>query len=31
MFRGDLFVQEIGVASNHVTEELPVTLAKAKP
>jgi hypothetical protein len=30
MFRGGLFVQSIGVGSNHVVEEVPVTLAKAK-
>jgi hypothetical protein len=29
MFRGGLFVQAIGVGSNH--EEAPVTFAKAKP
>jgi hypothetical protein len=31
MFHGGLFVQAIGVGSNHVAEEAPVTLAKAKP
>jgi hypothetical protein len=30
MFHGGLFVQAIGVGSNHVVKELPVTLAKAK-
>jgi hypothetical protein len=30
MFRGGLFVQAIGVGSNHVAQEVPVTLAKAK-
>jgi hypothetical protein len=30
MFSGDLFVQAIGVGSNHVAKEAPVTLAKAK-
>jgi hypothetical protein len=30
MFRGGLFVQVIGVGSNHVAKEAPVTLAKAK-
>jgi hypothetical protein len=30
MFRGGLFVQAIGVGSNHVVKEVPVTLAKAK-
>jgi hypothetical protein len=30
MFRGGLFVQAIGVGSNHVAKEAPVTLAKAK-
>jgi hypothetical protein len=31
MFRGGLFVQAIGVGSNHVAKEVPVTLAKEKP
>jgi hypothetical protein len=31
MFRGGLFVETIGVGSNHVAKEVPVTLAKAKP
>jgi hypothetical protein len=31
MFRGGLFVQAIGVGSNHIAEEVPITLAKAKP
>jgi hypothetical protein len=31
MFRGGLFVHVIGVGSNHVAEEVPITLAKAKP
>jgi hypothetical protein len=31
MFHGGLFVQEIGVGSNHIEEEVPVTLAKVKP
>jgi hypothetical protein len=30
MFCGGLFVQAIGVGSNHVAKEAPVTLAKAK-
>jgi hypothetical protein len=30
MFRGGLFVQAIGVGSNIVAKEAPVTLAKAK-
>jgi hypothetical protein len=30
MFCGGLFVQSIGVGSNHIAEEVPVTLAKAK-
>jgi hypothetical protein len=30
MFCGGLFVQAIGVGSNHVVTEEPVTLAKAK-
>jgi hypothetical protein len=30
MFHGGLFVQAIGIGSNHVAEEVPVTLAKAK-
>jgi hypothetical protein len=30
MFRGGLFVQAIGVESNHVAKKAPVTLAKAK-
>jgi hypothetical protein len=30
MFRGGLFVQAIGVGSNHVAKEAPVTLAKAR-
>jgi hypothetical protein len=30
MFCGGLFVQAIGVGSNHVEREVPVTLAKAK-
>jgi hypothetical protein len=30
MFRGGLFVQAIGVGSNHIAKEAPVTLAKAK-
>jgi hypothetical protein len=30
MFCGGLFVQAIGVGSNHVVREAPVTLAKAK-
>jgi hypothetical protein len=30
MFRGGLFIQAIGVGSNHVAKEAPVTLAKAK-
>jgi hypothetical protein len=30
MFRGDLFVQTIGVGSNHIAKEVPVTLAKTK-
>jgi hypothetical protein len=30
MFRGGLFVQAIGVGSNHVAKKVPVTLAKAK-
>jgi hypothetical protein len=29
-FCGGLFVQAIGVGSNHVVREAPVTLAKAK-
>jgi hypothetical protein len=29
MFRGGLFVQAIGVGSNHVAKEAPVTLDKA--
>jgi hypothetical protein len=31
MFRGGLFVQAIGVGSHHIAEEVPITLAKAKP
>jgi hypothetical protein len=31
MFCGGLFVQAIGVGSNHVVEGVLVTLAKAKP
>jgi hypothetical protein len=30
MFCGGLFIQAIGVGSNHVAKEAPVTLAKAK-
>jgi hypothetical protein len=30
MFCGGLFVQAIGVGSNHIAKEVPVTLAKAK-
>jgi hypothetical protein len=30
MFFGGLFVQAIGVGSNHVVREAPVTLAKEK-
>jgi hypothetical protein len=30
MFGGGLFVQTIGVGSNHVAKEVPATLAKAK-
>jgi hypothetical protein len=30
MFRGGLFVQAVGVGSNHVAKEAPVTLAKTK-
>jgi hypothetical protein len=30
MFCGGLFVKSIGVGNNHVAEEVPVTLAKAK-
>jgi hypothetical protein len=30
MFCGGLFVQAIGIGSNHVVRETPVTLAKAK-
>jgi hypothetical protein len=30
MFRGGLFVQAIGVGSNHVAKEALVTFAKAK-
>jgi hypothetical protein len=30
IFCGGLFVQAIGVGSNHVVREAPVTLAKAK-
>jgi hypothetical protein len=30
MFCGGLFIQAIGVVSNHVAKEVPVTLAKAK-
>jgi hypothetical protein len=30
MFRGGLFVQAIGVGSNHIAKEVPVTLTKAK-
>jgi hypothetical protein len=29
MFRGGLFVQAIGVGSNHIAKEVPVTLDKA--
>jgi fucose permease len=31
MFCGGLFVQAIGVGSNHVAKEVPITLAKEKP
>jgi hypothetical protein len=30
MLRGGLFVQAIGVGSNHVAKNVPVTLAKEK-
>jgi hypothetical protein len=30
MFRGGLFVQTVGVGSNHVAKELSVILAKEK-
>jgi hypothetical protein len=31
MFSRGLFIQAIGVGSNHVAEEVSVTLAKTKP